>query len=509
MVPANWVRAAGIALLLWAAPAAAQTPEVRRSLAEYLFLDAQLGYRQRLVAYADDAVEGPGGRGELRFYATGRGTLGGPLGAYLGVGLIGRPGAPALGQNGDPLADPYDAFGAAQNLRLFGAHLEYVLRNPNGPALVLRAGRLSSFDQRARLLLFDGLSARWASGVFGVSVYGGRRAVLDRDFADQRDDAAAQWVAGGSIDLRWTRFVAELGHRVEDIHESWLRFSYLPSEQLSAALSGRIVFGGKAALSGDDAANFEVRSTATALVARVDADWRSGAGDTALWVVAEAQTGRDPRTYGRAGRGPSAAEIDAARQAGFSAARLDRLFFGPEQPHLWAEFGFEQWVAAQLAVQGGAWTRQPLGDESRYALRPSVLEAWLGPEFQATRGDRVGLEARLAFEDPGAPGRVFERRGDGERRWSSLRAYAEVPLRLAEGWSLAVRPDAEAFVWSSNGPRADTSGQLGYAGGLLATLRWDAALRIALRYGISSLPELTSEQVALIHDLELWVGGSY
>lgn len=478
--------------------------ETRRSFAEYLFLGAQLGLRQRAAVYAEAATPGPNGRGELRFFLNGRGTTGpnGPLGAYLGLGVIGRTPVTPTDLAGDPLLDPYDNFEVSQNLRLLSAHLEYQHRPEEGPAdLVVRAGRLANLDGRAMVLLYDGAALRYSPiPIFGVTVFGGRRASLDRGFADQRGDLEAQLVAGGAVDLALEALHLELAHQYEDLQQTRLSVGWAPSALLSVGLSAQALYGAPALAEG---------KSGFATVLRLDADYASESGATTGYLVLEGQLGTDPRSYGRGGRAPTLAELQAVRGLAIADAKLDRLFFGAEPGHGHAELALTHWVLPFLGVSGGVFGRSPWSNEDLLSLRPRVLEAWLGPELAFGLGQRVAVELRLALEDPGESARIFTTVGDGPRRQQSVRAFAELPIHFGESVVLALRPEGELYAWSSRGPSSEASGQVGYSAGGLFTLGWGQNLRLTGRYGVANLPDLIADGVSLIHDAEVILEGAY
>lgn len=485
--------------------------DLRRSLAEYLFLSGQLGFRQRTVAYADDAVQGPGGRSELRFHLNGRyaSAPSGGFGAYVGLGVVGR--VPSSIE-GDPLRSPYDEFAAQQNLRIFGAHVQYVLDDEDGRSfLSVRAGRLADFDDRARLLSYDGALVELnVTPMISLGVYGGRRAALDGNFADDRTDVAAQLVTGVYALGRFDTLTVRLAHRFEEVQEAGLKVSWDPMAQLGLQLSGQAVFGGRDAVDADVAlTGAGDAGPPVAVVLRFDGDFSSTSGQTGLYLLSEVQVGTDPRVYGRGGKGFAQPDVDAALRSSLDQARLDRLFLGPRQPHVFAELGFEHWLTPVFGVRAGGYARLPLGDSALRSLQPRTIEAWAGPELATGRGDRVALELRLATEDPGDAERVFVAAGDGERLFGALRAYGEVPILLSEGWAVALRPEVEATVWSTRGPLVEAKNQQSFYGGLLASLKAGPHFRTAVRYGLGTQPDFSADGVQLIHDLELWVGGAF
>lgn len=503
-----------LALILAPLPGLAQTDqpgsrsELRRSVAEYLYLGAQLGFRHRDLVYAEDAAPGPSGRSEVRVFLNGRAESGpgGPLGAYVGLGLVRRLNADMAGI-GDPLADAYDDFRFNRNVRLFGAHVEWVGRDDEGAVrLLARAGRLTDLDDRAQLLLFDGALLRLGLGRrASISAYGGRRAVLDGSQPDQREDLRAQAVAGAMFDARFGDVALQLAYRFEDVHRPGLRLSWLPDDNVSLGFGAQVIAGGREAVAFDGAAE----ETPLAARVRLDGAASTVSGETSGWAVLELQVGRDPRPFGRGGIGPTLDAVRSASGRPIGAGTLDRLFFGPGQPHGFAELGLEHWLLPWLAVQGGAYARQPLGDEAVRSLRPGIVELWAGPEVAVARGQRIGVEGRVAFEDPGEVNRVFAPVGDGVRRFGGLRAWAELPFAVSESWTFALRPEGEGSLWDVAGPLSEADHQLGLAGGLLATLRAGPDFRVAARYGIGSLPAFGGDGVHLVHDLEVWVGGAY
>jgi len=486
--------------------------ELRRNLREYLFFNAQLGFRQQSAVYAEDSTEGPGGRSELRFHLNGRyaGAPDGGLGAYVGLGVVGRFG----GNQGiaDPLLSPYDEFAAQQNIRIFGAHVQYSLRGEDGGlSMLVQAGRMSDFDERARLLMYDGahvqlkLGRNWSFGG-----YGGRRAALDSNFADDRTSIGAQLVSGVYAQGRFSQLTVKVYHRFEEVQQAGLRIAWDPMPTLGMSLGTQMVFGGSGAVDVDrDLTGLETSELPFALIVRFDADYASPTGQTALYLVTEAQVGVDPRVFGRAGRGPAEADVDAALRVSMNQARLDRLFLGPGQPHVLAEVGAEHWVAKVFGLRAGGFLRLPLGDAAVRSLQPRIFEGWAGPELATASGDRVAVEVRLASEDPGQGDRIFVAQGDGERMNAVLRTFGEVPLRLSPSWALTLRPEFEATLWDSQGPLSQTSNQLGLYGGMLASLRAGPGFRAALRYGLGTQPTFSAYGVTLIHDVQMWISGAF
>lgn len=242
---------------------------------------------------------------------------------------------------------------------------------------------------------------------------------------------------------------------------------------------------------------------------RLDADYASESGATTGYLVLEGQLGTDPRSYGRGGRAPTLAELQAVRGLAIADAKLDRLFFGAEPGHGHAELALTHWVLPFLGVSGGVFGRSPWSNEDLLSLRPRVLEAWLGPELAFGLGQRVAVELRLALEDPGESARIFTTVGDGPRRQQSVRAFAELPIRFGESVVLALRPEGELYAWSSRGPSSEASGQVGYSAGGLFTLGWGQNLRLTGRYGVANLPDLIADGVSLIHDAEVILEGAY
>lgn len=484
--------------------------DLRRSLAEYLFLSGQLGFRHRAVAYADDAVQGPSGRSELRFHMNGRyaSAPSGGFGAYVGLGVVGRvPNA----VDGDPILSPYDEFAAQQNLRVFGAHVQYVLNDDTGRHfLSVRAGRLADFDDRARLLSYDGAQLQVdINALLSVGAYGGRRAALDGTFADDCTDVGAQLVSGVFAVARFDAFTVRLSHRFEDVQEAGLKVTWDPAPELGLVLASQAVFGGRDAVDTDAAlVGLEDTGAPVAVVVRLDGDYSSPSGRTGIYVLSEVQVGTDPRVYGRGGKGFVQADVDAALRSSLDQARLDRLFLGPRQPHVFAEVGFEHWLTTAFGVRAGGYARVPLGDSALRSLQPRTIEGWVGPELATAGGDRVALEVRLATEDPGDAAQIFVVSGDGERLFGALRVYGEVPFLLSEGWALALRPELEATLWNTRGPLVEAANQQSYYGGLMATLKAGPTFRTAVRYGAGTQPGFSADGVQLIHDLEIWVGGA-
>lgn len=498
-------------LLLASAEGLAQEPEIvkrrsiDRTLREYLFFGAQLGARHRNIVYAEDAAPGPGSRNELRVYVNGTAQTGmnGPLSAYVGLGFVGRTAADVFG---DPIADPYDDFDLRRNLRVFGAYGEWAHRDEDRrKQYVIRAGRLSDYDARSRLLTYDGLFARLSLGDHvGLSLFGGRRAILDGALPDDRTDVLAQLAAGADLKLLFGDFRGRLGYRLEEIHRAILSVSLAP-DLFSLTLGGEVLLGGGASaslLSSGDGSDL-------AGVLYLSGDVRSAGGATGLAGWLEVQLGTDPRPFGRGGVGPSQQEITAAARTPLSAARLDRLFFGQRQPHFLGELTFEHWLVETVAISAGAYGRIPLSKEDVRSLQPATVEGWLGPEILLPSGIRAALQARYGLEDPGEPGRIFSFSGDGVRRYGSLRLFGEAPIPIGERWALSVRPEAEGFFFSSEGPLSRADDQLGFAAGVLAAVKQGEGFSIAARYGAVALPEFGADGVSLIHEVEVWIGGAY
>lgn len=486
--------------------------DLRRSLREYLFFNVQLGLRSQTAVYADDSIEGPDGRSELRFHLNGRylSAPTGGLGAYLGLGVIRRFGTG--GALADPFYSPYDDFQVSQNTRLFGAYVQYGLRDEHGrPTLSIKAGRLSDFDPRAQLLMYDGLQAKLAIGsILKVGAFAGRRATLDGDVADQRTGVAAQLVSGLYADVDLDAVHIVVSHRFEEVQQAGLRVQWVPLSNLGLTGSAQLVFGGDEARAADASLTGLATSEAGfATVLSFDGDYSTLSGQTGVYLSSQVQLGVDPRVYGRAGRGPGAADIDAALRVPMSESRLDRLFFGPSQPHMLGEFGLEHWFDPKVGLRVGGYARMPLGDAAKRSLQPQVVEGWLGPEFASAGGNRLSLELRLAQEDPGVADRIFASQGDGERRYGALRAFGEVPVRLSSGWAIAFRPEVEVTVWNSEGPLSVAENQLSYFGGLLTSLRAGPNFRAALRYGLGTQPDFSAQGLSLVHDLEFWVSGAF
>ncbi len=486
--------------------------ELRRSLREYLFFNTQLGLRSQTAVYADDSIEGPDGRSELRFHLNGRylSAPSGGLGAYLGLGVVRRFGlSDALA---DPFYSPYDNFQVSQNARLFGAHVQYSLRDERGrPRLLIKAGRLSDFDPQAQLLMYDGLLAELALGsLLKVGAYGGRRAILDGELADQRGGLAAQVVSGLYADADLNTVRIELSHRFEEVQQAGLRVQWTPQSTLGLTGRAQMIFGGdEARITDATLTGLATSEAGFATVLGFDGDYSTPSGQTGVYLSSQVQLGVDPRVYGRAGRGPGAADIDAALRVPMSEATLDRLFLGPSQPHILGEFGLEHWFDPTVGFRMGGFARLPLGEAAQRSLQPQVIEGWLGPEFASARGNRISLELRVAQEDPGAVDRIFVSQGDGERLHGALRAFGDVPIRLSSGWALAFRPEIEATLWNTEGPLSVTENQLSYFGGLLTSLRAGPNFRAALRYGLGTQPDFSAQGLSLVHDLEFWVSGAF
>ncbi len=471
--------------------------EVRRTLREYLFLDAALGARYRRVSYADGAEVGPNQRGELRLYANGRyqNSADGPLSVYLGFGLVTK----AFTSNGisDPLIDPFDDFDPLTNLRLLGAHIEYIHRNDERKELFrLRAGRLTDFDQDARFLLFDGLRGSLSLGVIKLEVYGGRRAVLDRGLPNDRSSAGAQLVTGAFVHAKFADVKVRLGHRFEEIHRPSLKAAWSPSDQLMLSLSGEALIDAR-------------EEGEIAGIVRLDGVFTTADGLTSITGNILAQLGTDPRPFGRGGLGPSGDEVLAAAQTLEPNGRLDRLFLGSKPAHVRGYAAAEHWLAKNFALNGGVFGRLVLDSEDRSNFVPQFIEGWLGGLISFSSGIAAGLEGRYSFEDPGDLNLLFGNTGDGLRRVGALRAWAELPWMLTRTLNLSFRPEVEGSNRTLESARARAEGQWGFSGSILASLVWEGGIGLALRYGAERLPEFGADGVNLGHTAEIWLRGSY
>jgi hypothetical protein len=485
------------------------TGSIDRGLRELLFLDLEIGTRYRRASYDQSATLGPDDQGELRVHIAGSGGGdGGPLGAFVGVDLISRLKERAAGAAPDPFADPYDRFGLERNLRIYGAHAELVLRDERRRVrLAVRAGRLSDLDPRARLLLYDGGRVEVGlGGGLSLTALGGRRATLDAGLADRRDGVAAALVAGGSLIYSAAALRLEAGYRFEDLHRPSATFTAALGEDLhlSGGVEG-LIADRPADLAGGSAAIDP--SSEAAVILRAGGDWRSSALTTALYAEAELQLGRDPRPFGRGGRGPTSADLLSVIGLPLGESRLDRLFFGSEGSTVRGQLLAEHWLWPALGLVGGAFARVPLDGKSGFF--PQRIEVWAGPELAPWPGLRVGLEGRLSLEDPGEPGRIFSLQGDGVRTFTALTLHAEWSVALNEDWRLGVRPEGELSSRATEGPFADTRGQIGVAGGGLITLASASGLRAMIRYGLERLPQLDADGVLLVQAVEGFVGGNF
>lgn len=477
---------------------AEEKAELRRTAREWLFFDANVGARYRKLYYAEGAAPGSDDRSELRVHVTGRaGSPGaGPLGAYAALGLVGRLKPSIAEDTGDPLADPYDTFEAAQNLRLLGAYAEYASRDERGRArFSVRAGRLSDLDRRASFLLFDGAQAvLQITDAFGLRAYGGRRAILDGDFTDQRSDVPVQLVAGGALEGKLGGVRVEAGYRFEEAHRGSLSADWMLADGLGVGAHAELI-AGRGSVSG---------------IVGFDGDGRTSDGRFgADWDV-EAQIGEDPRPFGRAGLTARPEDISAAMEVPVTEGRIDRLFFGPERSALRARFGAEWFLLETLSLQGGVFARVPFEEEGRSDLRPQVLEVWIGPELSLEGGTEIGAEARAALQDPGSSTLVFAGRGDGERSRGAVRAWAEHGFSFGQDgdWRLSLRAEGEAALYGYSGVYAETANQKSVTADVLAALAMGDLWRVAVRWGIESLPAYLADGVSLGQGVEVWVGGT-
>lgn len=483
--------------------------ELRRSIDQYLFLDAELGARYRRAVYAENAAPGPDDRSEVRVTVNGAaGGAEGPLGAYVGLTAIARLPTRDTFEDFDPFADPFDKnrFDLSRNLRLFGASVEYLVRDEERrERIAVRAGRLSDLD-RAGLVLFDGLSARLRFGDAAVRVFGGRRAFLDRGFANLRTDAGVQAVGGADLSLTSGALEGSIGYRFEDAHRALIDLAYFFGEEMELSLGAEVILGPTSpALAGGSM--IEDASNETAILLRTDGVWRASSYETSLSWQLEALLGEDPRPFGRNGLLRSE-DVRAVIGLPIDRARIDRLFFGGSGPNVRAQIDVEQWLGRSLSLAGGSYLYLPLGD-AKNNLEPQVLELWIGPAIGFGGGSRAGAEVRYVFEDPGTPNRIFSLQGDGLRRYGVVRAFGEIGLPLNEELRLAVRPEVEASSRDTLGPLQETSNLYGFGGGLMIALASSGGFRAAARYGLERIPSFDSEGVDLVHALEGWVGGSF
>ena len=495
-----------------AAPAAAQDAVERatlsRSLRSAAFVGAELDARHRSAVYAEDAEPGPSGQSTLRAWVYGSGDVG-PFGLYLGLGAIARR-SQSDATIGDPFRDPYDDFTFGRNVRLLSGFVEYAVRDDDKRRVfTIRAGRLTSFDRSARLLLFDGANLAADFGPARLFVYGGRRASLDGGIADGRTDALAQLVAGAGLRLALRAVDVEATYRLEELHRAILRGAWRPTDGLFVDLSAEARIGGRDAIDTYESVYGVPRDDlGLALVVRHDGSAATTSGSFTVDWRAQVQLGQDPVSFGRGGFGPKDADLQAALGVPLSSATLDRLFLGPQPAHALGDLEVRWWPATAFVIAAGGYTRQPLTEEDRTSLRPGIVEVYGGPEVRVAGQHRVGLEGRLAWEDPGEPGRAFANVGDGERRSGTVRAYAELPF-LFGAWRLALRPEGEATIFSSRGPSSVADNQRSFFGGMAAALSYHTDFYTVLRYGGGTLPAFYADGVDVVHDFEITVGGHY
>ncbi len=490
-----------------AASDAAARATLTRSLRSAAFLGAELDTRYKRAVYAEDAEPGPSGQSTLRASVYGSGDVG-PLGLYLGLGTVARPFSndPTLG---DPFRDPYDDFTFSRSVRLFSAYVEYVGKDEDErKTWSVRAGRLTDLDRTARLLMFDGARLGLNTGPAEWTVYGGRRAVLDGNFADGATDALAWLVAGAGLKLELGALNLEAAYKLESLHRAIVRGGVAANDWLFLDLSAEARIGGRDVLDAYDAAyGLDRDDLGLALILRHDG---SAVGRTVLvdWRM-QVQLGRDPVTFGRGGLGPDADDVRAAMGVPLSSALLDRIFLGPQTAHVLGDVEARWWPTTLVALAVGGFVRQPLSADDKTSMRPAIVEVYGGPELRVTEQIRVGAEARFAFEDPGEPGRIFSVVGDGERQRGAVRVYAEVPLEITDGWRLAIRPEGEASVFSTRGPLSETKNQRAYFGGLAAALSYHTDFWVLARYGGGTFPSFFADGLSFAHDLQLTVGGRY
>lgn len=467
-------------------------PALERRIRERLFLDSELGFDYRRLAYAEGAQAQRDDRGEVRAYVSGEvGSGADPFGAYLGLGFVARPSFDPT--DGDPLADPFDELTLSRSVRLFEGYAQYVLRDMDDrPRLSIQAGRMSDLIAGSGLLLYDGARATLNVGHrLRFVAYGGRRATLDRGLRDGHSDVGAQLITGFTARGQFGHLVIEGGHRFEEAHIPSLSVSW-SDETVHSGLRAEVI-----SASGRD----------VAAVLRADAEaWFTPS--TVASLVAQLQFGDDPRDYGRSGLTADVNDIAESARVEIVESELDRLFFGTRQPHVLGQLDVAQWITSELSVRAGAFARVPFGDVEQ-GRRPQIVELWFGPDVAFSSMFRVGAEARYAFEDPGDPGAIFAPAGDGERRFGSARLYGEVAFAIAEEIRLAIAPELMASVHETRGPLVDAKNQVGAGGTLLVTASFPGRIRAALRYGLEQLPELEDDGVDLAHDVGLWMGWSY
>jgi hypothetical protein len=186
----------------------------------------------------------------------------------------------------------------------------------------------------------------------------------------------------------------------------------------------------------------------------------------------------------------------------------NRLYLGAVDPHLRAHGDTQYWLTSWLALQGGAFTRIILTEEDKDSIRPQVSEIWLGPEIATAKGIRMGLETELGFESAG-PENLFANTGDAVSRRLGLRAYSEIPFKLASELSVALRPSFLASWTNTDSALSSTENQARYSGGLIAILNWDQRAKFGARYEAEILPELGSSGTQSVHRSELWIEGTY
>jgi len=488
---ACWLSALVLILSTQAANAQNQSERqnLQRSLSEYLFLNAQLGFSHREAILSGDDLLGSNTSDEFRVRVSGAAEKLGPFGAYLGMSLVAKP----VAVETSLFMDPYDNFDASRNLRLHSAHLEYTHKDLDRREMLrLRAGRFAQLDHGGQLLICDGVTGRYiANQKLVVSAFGGVRARLDdvRDF-DARS-TEQQLCSGASIDWRRRAWKITASYLYEQVHRPQVRASYL-LKNLGLNLSAELL-----------AANTETdASQGPSLIVRFDGDW-IGVGDrlNTRWMVV-GQSGADPRPYGRA-------DFSTMTQLGGNLQNLDRLYLGNSQPHVRGHVDAQYWLFSYLAVQAGMFGRAQLNTDDQRSLRPKLIEVWAGPELSTAQGWRLGIEGDFSMENSGPEEGVFAATGDAVSRRSGIRAYAELPWALNEDMRLALRPSFLASWSDTDTPLIRTENQARYAFGGVTTWVWDRTLRLAAQYDAEILPEFGANGVHVVHRAELWLEGTY
>ena len=479
-------------LLSWVPDVGAQEASARastrRSAAQHLHLAGALGFDHRSAV---TNREGIGGSSELRarLHASIDQLAG--FGLYLSGGVVTRFRGESLAE--DPFADPYDELDTSRSLRINGAQVSYTLRNEDRVSrLAIRAGRIARLDDDAQLLIIDGLELEarpWRT--VRLAVWGGRRALLDGNIWDNRDDALAQIAAGAKVSLDLSPVELEVAHRMEDVQRPSLGVSWAHKDILWLRLRGALLAAEDQDVAGTLRVEGDLRFDATAV----------------LWDLS-VQLGDDPRGFGRVGARPRPDEITAALGVPIPASTLDRIALGAAPPHVAGHVELEQWVHRLAVLHVGAYGRQPLSSDRTTGLRPAIGEVWGGAELVLPMF-RLAAELRQSFEDPGEGASALSAAGDGVLRRTAVTAHGELNFAATDDVDIGLRPYFEVSVIDLEGPFVVATDQTGYAGAVTAFVKWGGGVSVLARYGFEQLPTLDAIMIDAVHRGEVALRGRY